>query len=647
MSNSRNLLNCKFFLSLLLVMILAISSATAAFAATGTAAATTQVVIKLKLGSGQMTVDGVASAVQPPFQKSGVTFIPLSVLTKGIGAQLQLTDNKKMTLTHSASLKVALTTGSKDAYVNGVQKTLPAAPVAVKGVMMVPLRAAELLGAKVAFTASTKEIVIKGPRAAAAGGGKGGIDSDAGKSKIGDSYFQWSMNYPTGLAQTYQSTDGSALEFGDVKKEYYLGIFVTAAFDKLSPIEVRDKILSYYYDTETTVSKSTVTDSGLTFESVLTKDKNGLYYEYRGYQANDYLYVVAFGKKVSGPNELKQASGILNSFKTSFDASNTGIKDLTQVVEGYKTLKFEDYGLSLQLPKDWDKPEKTNYPYFEPKDGSAYLLVDVTSLEKGDTMDAWLGRRMERLKNTFDMPYYKQLERTQVTWNGVPAVMQKLSYTNDTKTWWDEYELFAIQGEYRYYAEFSFMQSRASDYETVFNRILKTSQIDYRKIASDFGEIVDDSDRLDRTAVSIKTSRKYGYSVSLPQYWTAAASDFESDKVAYSFYGGSFIIHVLEGMGDTQELYQAVDSSYNQSASDHKNEHIKENSIVSFAGTQAKRILMEDDGTGDSFPYKSTVYAFTSGSRGFVITVNIGIANMSDFNKKRIEELIASFKLNS
>lgn len=646
MSNSRIILHPKMFLSFLLVLALAISSGTAAFAATSAAATTTQVVIKLKLGSGQMTVDGVASTVQPPFQQKGVTFIPLSVLTKGIGAQLQLTDNKKMTLTHSASLKVVMATGSKTAYVNGVQKTLPAAPVAVKGVMMVPLRAAELLGAKIAFTASTKEIVIKGPRAAAAGG-QVGIDTDAGKSKIGDSYFKWSMNYPTGLAQTYQSTDGSALEFGDVKKEYYLGVFVSVAFDKLSSLEIRDKILSYYYDTETTVSKSTVTAAGLTYESVVTKDKDGLYYEYRGFQANDYLYVVTFGKKVSGPNELKQASGILDSFKTAFDASDASIKDLTQVVEGYKTLKYDDYGLSLQLPKDWDKPEQTNYPYYEPKDGSAYLLVDVTSLEQGDTMDEWLERRMERLKDTFDTPYYKQLERTQVTWNGIPAVLQKLSYTNDTKTWWDEYELFAIQGDYRYYAEFSFLQTRAAEYEAVFNKVLKTSQFDYRKIASNFGEIVDESDRLDRTAVTTKTSRKYGYSVSVPQYWSAIASDFESDKVAYAFYGGSLLINVLEGMGDTQQLYQAVDSTYNQSAAENKNEHIKENSIVPFGGTQAKRIVMEDDGTGDSLPYKSTVYAFAAGGRGYVITLNLKIANQSEFNKKRIEEIIASFKLNS
>ncbi|MDG0794643.1 copper amine oxidase N-terminal domain-containing protein [Cohnella ginsengisoli] len=95
MSNSRVIFHPKMFLSFLLVLALAISSGTAAFAASSSAAATTEVVIKLKLGSGQMTVDGVASTVQPPFQKNGVTFIPLSVLTKGIGAQLQLTDNKK------------------------------------------------------------------------------------------------------------------------------------------------------------------------------------------------------------------------------------------------------------------------------------------------------------------------------------------------------------------------------------------------------------------------------------------------------------------------------------------------------------------------------------------------------------------------
>ncbi|MDG0794644.1 copper amine oxidase N-terminal domain-containing protein [Cohnella ginsengisoli] len=253
-----------------------------------------------------------------------------------------------MTLTHSASLKVVIAAGSKTAYVNGVQKTLPAAPVAVKGVMMVPLRAAELLGAKIAFTASTKEIVIKGPRAAAAGG-QVGIDTDAGKSKIGDSYFKWSMNYPTGLAQSYQSGTGDFISFQDVKKNYYLSISVEEAKEPLSAKDQRD-YLEGYVDDETVLNVKEITLPSGTFQSMVTKSSDGFYYEYRGIQANDRFYILMFGKSAKAASELAANKPLLDSFAPQYDVKNAALKDLSKVKDGVVTYEDADYGLTIQLP---------------------------------------------------------------------------------------------------------------------------------------------------------------------------------------------------------------------------------------------------------------------------------------------------------
>ncbi|MFC3799920.1 stalk domain-containing protein [Cohnella sp. GCM10012308] len=633
------------FSVLLLAFVLLFVAAIPAWAADSSSPA---IDIRLKLGSKQMTVNGTASTVQPPFQKNGATYIPLSVLTKGLGAKLALTQNKILTLT-LGSHKLVLTLGGKTATADGKATALQAAPLLQSGVTMVPLQVVQYLGATKSFTAATKEIRVTLANVASGSGSTGGtsaIDSDAGKSKIGDSYYKWSMNYPTGLVQDYQSTDGDALEFRDVKKEYFLGVYVYPQIDQLTASEVRDTIYSLYYNTETTVTKTTETRAGATYESVITKDKNGLYYEYRGFQANDFLYIVAYGKKASSASELKQSTTILDSFKTSFNSADSKLKDLTQIVAGYKTFKYEDYGLSLQLPKEWELAKDSNYPYYQPKDESAYVYVDVTSLVKGDTVDAWIDRKMSSFKDTFDTPYYKVLEKTNVEWNGKPAVMQKLSYSYDTKNWWEEYEIFAVEGDYRYYTEFAYLQNRKAEFEPILGQVLKSLRVDYGEVEDNFGEIVDDSDIVDRTAVTTKTSRKYGYSIALPQQWSGVKNDFENDEVSYAFNGGSLLIDILEGVTDAQQLYESANSSFAKADAESNAIRVTENSMTTFGGLTAKKLVLEDDGSEGGGSTRTTLYVVVSNNRGYLVATTLSTAFASAFNKKQLDDAVKSFKFN-
>ncbi|MEK0313835.1 stalk domain-containing protein [Cohnella sp. 56] len=645
MSNSRNLLNSKFFLSLLLVMTLAISSATAAFAATGTAAATTQVVIKLKLGSGQMTVDGVASAVQPPFQKSGVTFIPLSVLTKGIGAQLQLTDNKKMTLTHNAGLQVVLTTGSKDAYVNSVQKTLPAAPVAVKGVMMVPLRAAELLGAKVAYTASTKEIVIKGPRAAAAVGGKGSIDTDAGKSKIGDSYFQWSMNYPTGLAQDYQSGTGDFISFQDVKKDYYLGISVDEAEDPLDAQEQKDR-LKNYVDNETVLNVKEIALPMGKFQTMVTKDPaNGFYYEYRGIQANDRFYVVMFGKKAKAASELTANAALLGSFAPKFDAGNKALKDLSKVKNGIVTYKNEDYGLTVQLPPEWKEGYTDGkISYYR---GDASISFQVNSLKAGDSLEAWYKRESEALVNRIAEKYREPLEATDIQWNGVPAKLVKLASSEDGTTWMDAYSIMAVKGDYKYETYFSYERDmpklNAAD---IVSKLRTGMTVNFAKVEKTFGQVPDPYDDIDQTKTVVKTSKKYGYSVTVPSEWMNTAYgtsvNVDMEREIANFYGTGINLTIAMEKGSAMEGYpEYMVKTYTSSGL----LKLDSRTDVTLAGVPAVKLALSQN-VASTAGGKITSYLMEKNGGIYLIQVVLNDAAATEFNQKLIDDAVASFKFN-
>ncbi|CAI6084555.1 stalk domain-containing protein [Cohnella sp. JJ-181] len=639
MSNMRIIFNSKTFLSFLLVMALAIASATAAFAATGTAAATAQVVIKLKLGSGQMTVDGVASAVQPPFQKGGVTFIPLSVLTKGIGAQLQLAGNKKMTLTHSASLKVVIATGSKTAYVNGVQKSLPAAPVAVKGFMMVPLRVAELFGAKIAFTASTKEIVIKGPKAAAAGG-KAGIDADAGKSKIGDSYFQWSMNYPTGLAQNYQSGTGDFISFQDVKKDYYLSVSVEDAEEPLDAKAQLDELKSYMED-ETVINVKEVTLPSGKLQTMVTKASDGFYYEYRGIQANDRFYILMFGKKAKAASELAANAALLNSFAPQFDAKNGALKDLSKVKDGVVTYTEEDYGLAIQLPPEWDNgyDDDGEISYYN---DDASITFDITSLKSGDTLDAWVERQKAAIDEVIADKYKEPFVTTDIVWNGIPAKMVKLSFTQDGKSWIEDYRIFAIKGAYKYDTDLNFERGESElNAADILDKLQNNMKVDFARVEKTFGQVPDPEDDIDQHKTVVKTSKKNGYSITVPEDWTYNGMNMDQEVVTFNGVGLNLLVGFEKGTA-MQGYPEMMEKSYTSGGL----WKLESRTNETLAGEAAVKMVLVPNLTS-SGGGRITLYLIEKNDSIYMIQAAMSDSNATEFNLKQIDDAFKSFKFNS
>lgn len=642
MSNSRLFSSARMLLSFVLIAALAFASVSAA-AAADTAA--TQVVIKLKLGSKQMTVNGTASTVQPPFQKNGVTFIPLAVVTKGIGVQLQLTDNKKITLTHSASLKLVMTTGSKTASLNGVQKTLPAAPVAVNGVMMVPLRALELLGAKITYTASTKEIVIKATPAAAAGGSKGNIDTDAGKSKIGDSYFQWSMSYPTGLAQNYQSGTGDFISFQDVKKDYYLAVSVEEAEDPLDAQDQKDR-LQDYVGNETVLNVKEVTLPTGKFQTMVTKSPaDGFYYEYRGIQANDRFYVLMFGKKAKAASELTANAALLGSFVPKFDDGNKALKDLSKVKNGIVTYKNEDYGLTIQLPPEW-KEDSSNgeVSYYR---GDASISFQVNSLKAGDTLETWYKRQSEAFVNHIAEKYREPFEATDIQWNGVPAKLVKFAISEDGTTWTDYYSIMAVKGDYKYETDFTYERDmpklNAAD---IVSKLRTGMTVNFAKVEKTFGQVPDPDDDTDQPKTVVKTSKKYGYSVTVPSEWmksafgTSVNVDMEQEVVY--FYGMGIILTIGIEKGTALEGYpDFMEKSYTNSGL----WKVDSRTDVTLAGVPAVKLALSQNVTSTAGA-KITSYMTEKNGSVYLIQMVISDTAATEFNQKLIDDAIASFKFN-
>jgi hypothetical protein len=604
----------------------------------------TSLEIRVKVGSSQMKINGATIKIQPPYQTSGTLMVPLSVLTntKGFGAKLQLKNNKVITLTYQKHV-IILTKGSKSATIDTKKAALAAAPVDKQGVTMVPLAIlVKTFGAKMSNDTKTKEIIITGSaNSSSSSGGSGtGIDSDSGKSQIGDSYHKWSMNYPTGLVQELQQPNGEWISFADVKGDYYMAVGVVEATDQLDTEEKRDWLSNYPEEDETLVDIKTITRPTGTFERMVTKSKNGFFYEYRGIQANGYFYILIFGKKAKSASDLDANSALVDSFKTSFDLSNKSLKDLSRVKDGKITFENADYGLKLQLPKDWKEDKKVTNPSYYGLDNQS-LWFQVNSIKQGDTLEGMVNRKLEFYKKIAVEKYQITPKVSPITWNGVPALLVEYSYSKDTKIWWSEYEVYAFKGNYKYYVNYTFEKEKKVNTQVILDEILNGMKIDFSKVEKSFGEVPDPNDSIDLETLLTKTSKLYGYSLTMPKYWTKGTTDMDKNDLRFYGYGMDFTVTIEENA--TLEGYaELIEKNYTGVGT----LKVDSKTSVTFAGVSATKFELSSTQLATNFIHL-TAYLFQNKGNVYLVQGILNDTYATELNSKQLQDALNSFQFNN
>ncbi|MBO9600712.1 MAG: copper amine oxidase N-terminal domain-containing protein [Cohnella sp.] len=595
-----------------------------------------QVEVRVKVGSNSMSVNGEKVKIQPPFNSGKIAMVPLSAFTnaKGFGASVKLS-NKSIQLSYLKHT-VTMTKNSTAATFDGKKATLPAAPVDKSGVTMAPAEAiAKALGLKVKTDAKTKEIVLTGVSANPTAGNS--IDSDAGKNKVGDSYYKWSMNMPTSLALDEQWDKGSKKTFVDVKGDFYMAVFVDEAEEELDESEQRARLTEKARGT--IVDVGAVTVGNAVFQRIVTKGE-GFFYEYRGIQSNGNFYTVTFGKRAKAKTELDAYKSLLDSFQTSFDKSNKSLKDLSIVKDGKIAFTNADYGLQIKLPVAWDEDYSDDYPSFSGPDESS-LSIEVNSILAGDTIEAWIEREMKQLELTALQDYWKTIDTTSVTWNGIPAKVVKLEVTQDKKTWYESTRLFAIKGNYKYDIGLTYKQAKKDQISEVLSEVLTGMKIDFSTIERNFGQVPDKDDTVDLNATVTKTSKKYAYSVTVPKHWIDGVVDMESDSVEFeSEVGVYFMVETFES-----DSLAGLPEMFAKNLSESGIFKLDSQTKTTFAGTDAVKMVFS---TTPTAPGLMSVTAYLFVKNGYVYMVEGILADVAatPLNKKQYEDAFNSFKLN-
>ncbi|BBH23952.1 hypothetical protein Back11_52970 [Paenibacillus baekrokdamisoli] len=598
--------------------------------------------IKLAIGSPTLSVNGVTSTIQQPFQVNGTTLVPLSVITKAFGAGLKLENNKIITLTYNKT-SVILTIGSKVVKVNGVPSTLATETKVVNNTTMVPLRViVSSFGASI--QAVGKQITIKGAKADSSGGtngtNTGGINTDAGKTKVGDSYYGWSLDYPSDLSLAYQSDNGNGTVWADGSGNASIEITIHDVDQSYTREELREFMISFFKDNEFVVEKKSVTIGAATFEKVVSRDRDGWYYEMRGIQKDNRIFIILTSVKSNSRDSLNKYQTLLDSFKTSFSAGDSTLKDITKVKNGVMTVYDMDYGLGVQLPADWLRDDKSDKPRFVSDDG--YMDFSISSLKQGETVDQWLKRNRQDLESEFQSDYYRNVTESTIKLVNGTAQVLTYEYTWDKKEWYKEYQVFFVSGAHKYEADFYYSMDNASKGESLFNQIMPTVNINTAYVDANFSEIEDDLD-LENLTVT-KTSKKYGYSIVLPQSWYGVKKDFEKEEISYNSRYSYFFLNVVEGVTASeaaQNMQHYAEQDKDMIASKAK---VTENTSITVGNKTGYKVVV--DVPGEDTPYTSLYYIFEKGGKVFALTININTANYTEKNRKQIEQVVASFTLN-
>lgn len=617
---------------LLAVLLIVTMVPSAIFAADSTSS---PVEVRLKVGSSTVQINGTPMKVQAPYETNGTTMVPLSVITKAFGATLKLQDNKVITLTYNDK-KVVVTIGSKTVKVNNTSKTVAVAPVILKNTTMVPVRViVEAFGANIGKDTATKETVITGVRANSTGGDSS-IDSDYGKTLVGDSYMNWSMNYPPGLVQNQQSDSGDYVNWSDAKTGATVIVSTESVEDELTTEEKRDMLYDWLDSDEIVLDKRTITVEGLSFEKIVTRAKEQeMVYEYRGIQQGELFYVVMGGVAGTVKSNLDAYQALLNSFKPSFDKSNKALKDITKVIDGQLTFHDEDYGLKVKLPVDWYQNPNSTIPEFYSEDG--LFSMRISSLLDEDTVEEWLQRRQAIVREDFVPAYIRNEKTSSITLKNGEAQVLQFEYTYDQKTWTAAYEVFLIVGEYRYSLDLYYDMKPGIDGENFFRKTMASVELDTQYIEDNFGLVEDEYAVADRTKKVAEKSKDYSYSLELPASWYAYRDDFEYDYIEYDMDTGYMAIEVLE---DT-DMNTAI-ANIKESYEDEGYSLISDSSVTIGGKTGSKYIAKFKD----NYDTPQTEYNYFVEHNGntLVFLFSISDANATPSTLTRIADVIASIK---
>ncbi|NOU88463.1 trypsin-like serine protease [Paenibacillus sp. LMG 31460] len=477
------------------------------------------------------------------------------------------------------------------------------------------------------------------------------LDADRGKTKIGDSHYGWSMKYPAGLVKGHQSDDGDSVSFVDAKGDFSLTIKVESnQSDELSPSALLNRLVSddeddYSGAASTILERQYVKREGNPYAKIVGRSGDDGYIQTRGYLHQGSLYTVQlFVSKEHYNNNFKQNSynDLLDSFKLSFNDKDESLKDIS-VYSGGNTTYTNEYGLSFDLPSNWQQGGYTGGSSFFNDDYSQMLQVGVTSASSGDTLGAWVDRQRKQFEDSYAPKYRSMEEPEELTLAGVPAL--KLTYASTLGNKWSAgYSLFFIKDKYKYVVDVSYPQEEeGATLEDLLKTLTATIKVDKDSMDQELGFIQDLDELMDPNRTVTYKNEKFKYTLQIPEIWTISNSYDSKDQVNKTFlFTGGYLSVGAETKTTYEEMVKEEDAAQKKSQDNDNDYTFTDAEISLFGDLKAKKY--EISYASAKIPYKETIYIFNQNNISYTATLRIDDAVRTETNQARLNKAFESFK---
>lgn len=612
-------------------------------------------------GNGRYLINGTTHTLAPAQSSQGVTMAPLELFTLAYGPSDGAWELKGNSLNATVGqTQWAMTVGSKTASLNGETIELPAAPVLVSGKPMVPYRyVAESLGMQLDYYEHSREMIISGALDEEHSfTNTSNIDRDMGKTRIGNSFYGWSLKYPSSLIFAEQGDGGAWVDFSDAAGAYWLSVAVEAHTDADLTDEELLSMLSDQAGSQV-LSKEIVKDPDGNYAKITAKGYLETYQEFRAYRNEDHVYYVSLSvyEEDDFKNEIKYGAltRLMDSFELSFDPADESLKDLSTLTStGGLEHKLDDYGLRFELPKEWTEDYysyggETSFSSYEDMDEQ--LTISVTSIAEGDTLQAWVDRNDAEFNETFHASYRELGHEVNTTISGLPAIISHYKYTFDKEQWTEVYSIYLFAGDYKYDITLSFggwvgTERTELQVAAFVKDFIDSLQVNPEQMDSSFGKIEDIYDFVDKSKLEKVTSGEYDYTFSVPDYWEEMYNIGDGTFVSYYFMGGDFSVDVHEDVTMAELVKQLDGTEVDSLYDDGYDITVRESADTTIAGKKAKRLVLDvvdDDGA------KATQTYLLIEHKGYIYAVSTMIydAVKTPEHEQMLQDALESFTFES
>ncbi len=492
--------------------------------------------ISFKVGDETLKINDKDITVEKPFVVNGVTLVPLRVITEAFGAEVNWdSTNKTITLKYGDVL-IKLVVGSKDALVDEKKSSLLQAPVIKNGVTMVPIRfITENFGAEVSFDNETQTVsVLKEFANSNSIKDFGLILKKTNKSKVGDSYYGWSISLPKKLKMSYRNFNGTVNDFTADDESYSLNV----AIDKLED-ETLDSLLSKeigYAEDYTILDQGIRSINGQSYVKCAAKGEE-ITYEDRIFINNGRIYYISvylsdYGKYKNN----KDLAALLDSFSLKF-SDDGDTEDLSDInAEGLR--KYEDKNLkwSLLLQPDMEEikdSDKENDVRFV-DENSNLIILKMYSIEDGLTLDKWIEDELKNYKEMFNPELVKVLSVEDGTLNGTGCkkLLASIKYSNEVQYF---YDIYMLGKNYRYDLSYMIASDEYNNPEIKekFDNIINSFKFS-EPDADEVGQLIDPDRIILSDGVRKIENKDYKWYFEIPVSWTAGENNTDSSVEYYS-----------------------------------------------------------------------------------------------------------------